>query len=143
MARFINSPQRDREARRDNDEDGEPSRQPRGRHPQDDEEDRDDPDRAEDGHRQEKSRAPKFSGAQAVSYARQYLEEVIGLTAESVSGLTRSNGGWKVNLDVVELERVPRSTDVLASYEVELDENGDLIGYRRLSRFYRNQVDER
>jgi hypothetical protein len=143
MARFINSPQRDREARRDNSEDDKPSRQPRGRHEQDDEEDRDDPDRADDQDRQQKSRAPAFSGAQAVRYARQYLEEVIGLKPESVSGLSRSNGGWKVNLDVVELERVPRSTDVLASYEVELDENGDLAGYRRISRYYRNQVDER
>jgi len=139
MARFINSPQRERESRRkEEDPEGEERRQARGRDEQADG-NRDDPDR--DGRTKEPK--PRFSGAQAVSYARQYLEDVIGLTAESVSGLSRSHGGWKVNLDVVELERVPRSTDVMASYEVELDERGDLVGYRRLSRFYRNQVDER
>jgi hypothetical protein len=141
MAKFINSPQRDRESRRVDDEDGEPSPQHRVRHEEED--DRDDPDRAENGNRRQKDHAPKFSGAQAISYARQYLEDVIGARAESVSGLSRTEGGWKVTLDVVELERVPRSTDVLASYEVELDENGDLVGYRRMSRFFRNQVDDR
>ena len=140
MARFINSPHRDRDVRRE----GEHSpREAKGRDDEEEDDDRDNPD-AQDGRDQcPKSRPAKFSGARAIQYARQYLEEVIGQIPESVSGLTRSDGGWKVTLDVVELERVPRSTDVLASYEVELDEDGELIGYHRIGRFYRNQVDER
>ncbi|MST33242.1 hypothetical protein GHK86_10985 [Acidimicrobiaceae bacterium USS-CC1] len=41
----------------------------------------------------------------------------------------------------VELERVPATTSVLASYEAELDEEGTLLGYGRLRRYYRNQAD--
>ena len=143
MAKFINSPQRDRESQRNEEDNGESPRQARGRY-EEDEEDRDDPDREDDRNdrKREKQGAPKLPGAQAVIHARQYLEGVMGMSVESVSGLNRSHAGWKVNLDVVELERIPRSTDVMASYEVELDEDGELVGCRRLSRFYRNQVDE-
>ena len=139
MARFINSPQRDRESQRNEEDNGESPRQARGRY-EEDEEDRDD---ERNDRKREKQGAPKLPGAQAVIHARQYLEGVMGMSVESVSGLNRSHAGWKVNLDVVELERIPRSTDVMASYEVELDEDGELVGCRRLSRFYRNQVDER
>jgi hypothetical protein len=34
------------------------------------------------------------------------------------------------------------TTDVLASYEVTLDEEGELLGYRRDRRYYRNQTDQ-
>ena len=143
MPRFIHSPDRDpKSSRRDEDQ-----QQPEsgggddGEGPERD--DRDDPDRENGRARRRETKPAKFSGAQAVKYARQYIAELTGQVPESVSGLTRSDGGWKVTLDVVELERVPRTTDVLASYEAELDEQGELVGYRRVGRYYRNQVDER
>ena len=51
--------------------------------------------------------------------ARELLRSVRGVEAESVSGLTRTPNGWTVTLEVVELRRIPESTDVLASYEVD------------------------
>lgn len=140
MPQFINSPRRDpQSSRRGEDQ----HRSHASERDKEEEDERDDPDRADGGERRGQARPAKFSGAQAVKYARQSIAELTGQIPESVSGLTRSNGGWKVVLDIVELERVPRTTDVLASYEVELDEQGELVGYRRLGRFYRNQVDER
>jgi len=85
---------------------------------------------------------PRMSGAKAVVRAKEFLFELTGQEAESVTGLRAEHGRWKVALDVVELERVPRTTDVLASYELELDEEGELIGYKRLGRYYRSQVDQ-
>ena len=43
-------------------------------------------------------------------------------------------------LEVVELERVPPTTDILATYRVDLDEYGELMGYERVNRYYRNQA---
>jgi len=43
-------------------------------------------------------------------------------------------------METVELERVPRTTDIMASYLVELDEQGGLINYERVQRYYRNQA---
>jgi len=37
------------------------------------------------------------------------------------------------------VRRVPESTDVLASYAVELDDQGDLVAYERMRRYYRAQ----
>lgn len=89
------------------------------------------------------SHRPRLAASKAINKAREYLESLTGRLPESVSGLAPGKEGWKVTLDVVELERIPPTTDVLASYELELDDEGELIGYHRLGRFYRNQVDER
>jgi len=42
-------------------------------------------------------------------------------------------------VEIVELERVPRTTDILATYAVEIDGEGKLIAYDRVNRYYRNQ----
>ena len=53
----------------------------------------------------------------------------------------RTSNGWKVTLEVVELRRIPESTDVLASYEVELDGDGKLLGFERGGRYTRSQAE--
>lgn len=73
--------------------------------------------------------------------ARTLLEELSGAEVESVSALDRTRNGWRVRLEAVELRRIPESTDVLATYEVELDEDGDLVRYERLRRYGRAQSD--
>ena len=85
------------------------------------------------------SRAGRLSGPKAVAAAKANLEELTGQPVEAVSGLMRTRDGWAVSLEVVELERVPRSTDLMASYRVEIDNEGELMGYERMARYYRNQ----
>jgi hypothetical protein len=79
--------------------------------------------------------------AAVVRRAREQLRDLQGSEPESVSSLEQSSEGWLVTLEVVEVRRVPDSTDVLASYEVELDDDGGLLGYRRVRRYYRAQSD--
>ena len=43
---------------------------------------------------------------------------------------------------MVELRRVPSTSDVLATYEAILDETGELQNYKRLRRFLRGQVND-
>jgi hypothetical protein len=87
-----------------------------------------------------RSRSSRLTGTQAAALAQQHLEELINRPCDSVSGLSRQQDGWTVMLEVVELQRVPPTTDILASYRVELDEDGELMGYKRVSRYYRNQA---
>ena len=77
-----------------------------------------------------------------VAAAREQLAALLGKHADAVSGLERTDGGWVVTLDVVELARIPESTDVLASYELELDNDRNLVRYGRGRRFYRSEADE-
>lgn len=80
----------------------------------------------------------RLSGMKAARLAREQLQELTGQSAEAVSGLSHHDEGWTVLLEVVELERVPRSTDIMASYRVDLDEDGELASYERVGRYYRN-----
>ena len=73
--------------------------------------------------------------------ARQLLMDLRGVDAEAVSGLTRSPEGWVVTLEVVEMRRIPESTDILATYEVEVDGQGRLLRYQRCGRYHRSQAD--
>ena len=82
----------------------------------------------------------RMSGSGAVQHAKAELLELTGQPAESVSSLSRTRDGWRVKLEVVELERIPHTTDILASYMVELDDEGELRGYERVNRYYRNEV---
>ena len=83
----------------------------------------------------------KLTGSAAVQKAKAYLRELTGREAESVSAMARNRqGGWEVVLEAVELERIPQSTDVLGSYEIELDERGELLHCERVQRYYRNQA---
>jgi hypothetical protein len=74
--------------------------------------------------------------------ARETIEELTGYPPESVSGLQWDGETWLVTVDVRELERVPSTTDLLATYVVQLDDSGGLLGYKRTKRFVRGQAEE-
>jgi Gas vesicle synthesis protein GvpO len=73
--------------------------------------------------------------------AREQLEALRGQEPESVSALERTATGWTTTFEVVELARVPDSTDVMASYEVVLDEDKNVTRYARVRRYYRSQAE--
>jgi hypothetical protein len=66
-----------------------------------------------------------------------------GRQSESVTGIRSLDDGegWSVLVDVVELERIPSSTDVIATYRVDLDTEGSITGYERLRRYTRGATD--
>ena len=76
-----------------------------------------------------------------VGQAREQLQALLELPVESVSGFERTRNGWLVTLEVLELSRIPESTDVLASYEMELDDDRNLVRYTRGRRYHRSQAD--
>ncbi len=82
-----------------------------------------------------------LSAADAVSRAREALSELIGRPVEGVLGIDRDHGNWVATVQVVELARVPNTTDVLGEYETVLDDEGELVRYHRKRRYHRGQVD--
>jgi len=90
------------------------------------------------GHRQ-----TRLSAREAAACVRRDFPALFGRPMESVLGIQRGEeDGWMVTVQVVELERIPHSTDVLGVYQVELDDEGELVGYRRQRRYHRSQSDE-
>ncbi|MGH2870050.1 MAG: gas vesicle protein, partial [Solirubrobacteraceae bacterium] len=83
------------------------------------------------------------SAHDAAQRVRDDLPELLGKPIESVLGIRRSDDdGWEVTVAVVELSRIPNSTDVLGAYRVTLDGQGELEGYQRIRRYNRSQADE-
>lgn len=79
------------------------------------------------------------------SVVRGALQQFAGLTRlepVGATGVRREQDGWSVLVDVVELERIPSTTSVMATYRVDVDTSGDLTGYERLRRFNRGSVDQ-
>ncbi|WP_309094222.1 gas vesicle protein [Streptomyces sp.] len=75
--------------------------------------------------------------------ARGQLAELTGMEAESVSSFEQTEDGWALEVEVLELERVPDTMSLMASYQVELDSDGQLTGYRRVRRYERGRSDAR
>ncbi|KAA0930254.1 MULTISPECIES: gas vesicle protein GvpO [Streptomyces] len=75
--------------------------------------------------------------------ARAQLAELTGMEAESVSSFERTEDGWTLEVEVLELVRVPDTMSLLATYEVTLDPRGDITGYRRVRRYERGRADSR
>ena len=49
----------------------------------------------------------------------------------TVVGIVRENDAWKVTLELVEKKSIPDSMDVLATYEVQISSDGEILGFSR------------
>lgn len=65
------------------------------------------------------------------------------MAAESVTSLERTEDGWQLEIEVLELPRVPDTMSLLASYDATLDSRGVLTGYRRVRRYERGRSDRK
>ncbi|MGW7436921.1 gas vesicle protein GvpO [Streptomyces sp. NPDC054849] len=81
------------------------------------------------------------NAASAMRSAAEQLAQLLGRHPDSVSSLKPTEDGWVAQVEVVELERIPDTTSVMASYKVALDEDGELISYERTRRYSRGMID--
>ncbi|WP_250847457.1 gas vesicle protein GvpO [Streptomyces hygroscopicus] len=125
----------------------EPSREDRPRTRPGTERDRreppDEPGRRERGHERERPRRTALGARGAARSAARQVAQLTGRDPEGVTSLERREGGWVVGIEVVETHRIPDSTDILAEYRVELDDDGELVTYRRAERYYRGRAENR
>ncbi|MEU6219350.1 gas vesicle protein [Streptomyces sp. NPDC047022] len=78
-----------------------------------------------------------------IRQASAQLSLLLQREAGTVSAVGATDGGWSAQVEVVELERVPDTMSVMASYRIELDHQGRLLAYERLRRYARGQIDRR
>jgi hypothetical protein len=84
----------------------------------------------------------RLSAGELGKAALTAVQELTGYEPESVTALEWDGDGefWEVTVDVLELSRIPNTTDVMGEYVVKLDDAGKLHGYRRERRYQRGQV---
>jgi hypothetical protein len=84
----------------------------------------------------------KLTPALAIRKAVEHFGLLSGRQPDSVTGIrARAEGGWSVLIDVVELERIPATTTVMATYRVDVDRAGELVACERLRRYTRGTTD--
>jgi hypothetical protein len=88
------------------------------------------------------SRNSSPSTREIAESAVDQVHDLIGRPVESITGVKRDGDEWTVTLEVLELERVPTTTDMLGKYEVTLDKDGELIGTERTRRYPRAEAGE-
>lgn len=91
---------------------------------------------------QRTTRRPRLHGRDAADRAVAELTDLLDVTPYGVVGLERLGSTWQVTVEVVELERVPETTNIIGEYTVDLDDDGELVGYRRVGRYVRGRAEE-
>jgi len=81
-----------------------------------------------------------LTAAQAAQAAVRQIAELTGKQPEGVTGVGPAEDGWLVGTEVVEDQRIPSSSDILAAYETALDTGGELPSYRRVRRYPRGRT---
>jgi hypothetical protein len=98
--------------------------------------------RRPDTPKEPKEPARRSPGLRIARRAAQQLLELTGKEPESIIGLKRTDDGWQVQLEVLEVNRIPHTTDLLALYQVDVDSDGELVAYHRVSRYVRGSASE-
>ena len=97
-----------------------------------------------EGRENRSRRRRSADGITAPEAAQAALRAIVDLTGKKPEGGTAvgpTEDGWLVGIEVVEDQRVPSSSDILAIYEAELDFDGGLVSYRRGRRYPRGRGD--
>ena len=85
----------------------------------------------------------KISARELALEAKATVKDMTKFDPETVSALQWDGETWLVSVEVCELTRVPNTTDVMATYVVQLDDGGGLLGYKRERRYTRGEAEAR
>ena len=77
--------------------------------------------------------------ASLVESTKLQMATITGLQYDTISQFDPSEDGWKMVIDMLEYRSIPRTQDLLSTFEVVLDQAGDVIRWRRTGRFTRGQ----
>lgn len=88
------------------------------------------------------SKGKKTGSSDIAAQAVEQMQGLMDRPIEAVTGIEKDDGEWTVTLEVLELQRVPSTTDVIGKYEVTLDKDGDVTGLQRIRRFTRAESGE-
>ena len=90
-----------------------------------------------------KSETASFlTAAQIAHTAKEQLAMITAQAPETVSEVAQEGEKWCVNVEMIEMKRIPEASDMLATYRVSLDKEGHLLAYERTRRYRRDQMSE-
>ena len=79
-------------------------------------------------------------GPEIAELAKTQIMQLTGFEYDTLSGLRHEADGWHITVELVELKRIPTSADILGSYDVVTDAEGQLLSYQRTRRYCRSEL---
>lgn len=79
---------------------------------------------------------------EVINKVRSDIHAITGLPVSSTLGIVREEEKCQVTLELLEKKSIPDSMDILATYEVESDDDGNIIEFRRTGMRKRGDTDE-
>lgn len=72
-----------------------------------------------------------LTAAQAIEQAEEQLNKLIDRKTSCALGVSKDEEGWHVSLEMLERKAIPEHMDLLAQYDVLLDEDGNIVKFER------------
>ena len=69
---------------------------------------------------------------QLIQKAREQLGDMTGLELGSTLSARKDGDGWHVQLEAVEKKSVPDSQDILAMYDLTMDDSANVLNFNRV-----------
>ena len=83
------------------------------------------------------------TGLQIAQIVKEQLAELTCFKPDTVSSVSKNEQGWHVLVEMIEMKRIPEGSDMLATYETLADDEGNVLNFRRVRRYLRQQIMER
>lgn len=68
---------------------------------------------------------------------QQDVPDLIARDLDGVTSVIREEDGWMATVEMVERHSIPDTQDILGHYEISMNEDADVVGYRRLDTYRR------
>lgn len=78
---------------------------------------------------------------QAMALARAEMPDIASQPLDGIASAERGEDGWRIVAEVVESRARVGNNDLLAAFELLLDADGELLSFRRLRRYHREDRD--
>ncbi|MEA1965198.1 MAG: gas vesicle protein GvpO [Candidatus Aerophobetes bacterium] len=69
--------------------------------------------------------------SEVAEVAQKELAKLIKLEPSGIKGVSKDEEGWHVMVEMIEKKSIPDAMDLLALYEVILDDEGNVLKFKR------------
>ncbi len=78
---------------------------------------------------------------QIAERAKAQLAMATNLEPLIVSGADKDADGWRLTVEMIELDRIPEAQGIVGAYDVRLSDDGDLVTWHRIGMRRRDDTD--
>jgi hypothetical protein len=78
---------------------------------------------------------------QIAERAKAQLATATNLEPLLVSGADKEAGGWRLTVEMLELDRIPEAQGIVGAYDVRVSDEGDLVTWHRTGLRRRDETD--